>query len=48
MDPVTLQDKVMVGNFPIYHKGEATVHDIPNWNEIFENNKKLLKSKHVK
>lgn len=47
-DPVALKDKVMVGNFPIYHKGEGTVHDIPNWSEIFENNKKLLKIKHGK
>lgn len=36
-----------VGNFPIYHKGEGTMHDstlVPNWNNIFlENSYRLAK-----
>lgn len=36
---------MMVGQFPIYHAGEVTVHDIPNWREITENNRKILMEK---
>jgi GT2 family glycosyltransferase len=37
-------NRLVVGNFPIYHKGEGTVHDNPKWNEIFlENSIKLAK-----
>jgi SAM-dependent methyltransferase len=32
----------MVGNFPIYHAGEKTVHGLSNWNEIFERNSNIL------
>lgn len=38
------EKQTYVGNFPIYHLGEGTVHDanlVQNWKEIFENN--LLK-----
>lgn len=38
---------LFTGNFPIYHKGEGTVHDtnlVPNWGDIFlENSLKLAK-----
>lgn len=37
------QDKhFMVGNFPIYHAGERTVSELPNWKEIFDRNSKIL------
>lgn len=38
-----------VGQFPIYHKGEGTVHDktlVPNWDSIFINNELLLAKKY--
>jgi GT2 family glycosyltransferase len=37
-----------VGQFPIYHKGEGTVHDktlVPDWDVIFTNNELLLAKK---
>lgn len=37
------------GYFPIYHKGEGTVHDqslVPNWSEVFTNNHKKLADKY--
>jgi glycosyltransferase involved in cell wall biosynthesis len=37
-----------VGNFPIYHKGEGTVHDkelVHGWEEHFQNNKLKLANK---
>jgi FkbM family methyltransferase len=37
------------GNFPIYHKGEGTVHDstlVSNWNEIFLQNSLILSKKY--
>lgn len=37
------------GNYPIYHKGEGTVHDtalVSNWNEIFFNNSLKLAKKY--
>lgn len=39
---------VMVGNFPVYHVGEATVHTLPNWQELFDANSKLLESRYRK
>jgi SAM-dependent methyltransferase len=35
-----------VGGFPIYHKGELTVHDIPEWNEIFNRNSWKLRNQY--
>jgi len=38
-------EKFLVGGFPIYHKGEATVHDpncVSGWSEIFETNSRIL------
>lgn len=37
------------GMFPIYHKGEGTVHDenlVPNWNQIFNENSLILAKKY--
>ena len=37
-----------VGHFPIYHKGEATVHDtslVPDWDDVFIRNSLLLAKK---
>lgn len=39
---------MMVGDFPIYHKGEGTVHDpelVPNWDKIFMDNSITLSKK---
>lgn len=41
----TFNGERIVGGFPIYHIGEATVHDkklVPNWNEIFARNSHIL------
>lgn len=38
---------IAIGSFPIYHKGEGTVHDkelVPNWQEIFDNNSHKLRT----
>ena len=38
-----------VGKFPIYHKGEATVHDkslVPDWNDVFLQNSLTLAKKY--
>lgn len=35
----------MVGGFPIYHAGEATVHGISDWHKITERNREILKNK---
>jgi len=43
---VTTGDTVMLGNFPIYHKGEATVGEIANWQEIFDKNSETLRKKY--
>ena len=33
---------MVAGGFPIYHKGEATVFDNPEWNNIFKHNSHIL------
>lgn len=41
--------KLFVGNFPIYHKGEGTMHDtklITNWDSIFRKNELKLAIKY--
>ena len=38
-----------IGSFPLYHKGEGTVHDpslVPGWERIFYKNKLLLAKKY--
>lgn len=40
---------VFTGEFPIYHKGEGTVHDqnlVPDWPEVFAHNSRLLAQKY--
>jgi len=39
--------KIMVGgDFPVYHKGEGTVNDNPNWQKIFDENSATLARKY--
>lgn len=38
-----------VGNYPIYHRGEGTVHDkslVPDWTEVFDRNSLKVASKY--
>jgi GT2 family glycosyltransferase len=38
------QDQIYVGNFPVYHKGEGTMHDkelVPEWDRIFRENSSI-------
>jgi GT2 family glycosyltransferase len=39
-------DKVMLGTFPIYHKGEATMNKLPNWKELYDANTLKLSKKY--
>jgi SAM-dependent methyltransferase len=42
---------INTGYYPIYHRGEGTVHDatlVPNWNEVFFNNSLKLAKKYNK
>ena len=43
---LSIRDGFMVGSFPIYHKGEATVNQNPEWKQIFEKNSKLLENRY--
>ena len=36
-------DNFICGNFPIFHKGEITVNDIPDWGDITKTNSDKLK-----
>ncbi len=40
------ETKYFVGGFPIYHLGESTVHDNPEWHNIFEHNSLILAKKY--
>lgn len=40
-------DGFMIGGFPVYHRGECTVNDNPEWNAIFERNMNKLSLKYV-
>jgi GT2 family glycosyltransferase len=44
--PVIKGEKYMTGNFPIFHAGEETVSKLKNWQEIFNNNSKILARKY--
>lgn len=35
-----------IGSAPIYHKGEATVGELPEWQEIFDTNSNILRDKY--
>jgi GT2 family glycosyltransferase len=37
-----------ITTFPIYHRAEATVHDLSNWSEIFKRNGQTLKERYGK
>ena len=48
-NPTTFTQGLVVGGFPIYHKGEATVHDeklVSNWKKIFDENSLKLAKKY--
>jgi GT2 family glycosyltransferase len=38
----------MIGGFPIYHAAEKTVHEIPNWTEIFNRNMEIINTRYKK
>ena len=40
------KDNLMVGSFPIYHEGEATVKHLPDWTEIFNRNSLILQERY--
>lgn len=37
---------LMIGGFPIYHLGEATMNDNPEWQHIFDRNSDMLRIKY--
>jgi len=44
------KDKYVIGNFPIYHEGEATMHSeigVEEWGKIFERNSKILEDRYL-
>lgn len=41
----TYADGLVIGDFPIYHKGEMTMNDNPKWQEIFDKNSLKLAKK---
>lgn len=44
--PTKNEQKFISGGFPIYHKGEATVHDDPEWETSFTKNGLILMRKY--
>ena len=40
------ENGLVIGNFPIYHKGEATMNDNPKWQELFLRNSLILAKKY--
>lgn len=44
-DPLQVKSGMVIGNFPIWHAGEATVHFIPNWNDITKRNRDILRKR---
>jgi len=45
---LTAEKDFMVGNFPIYHKAEGTVHDLVDWKDILKRNDEILDSRYAK
>ena len=45
-DCLTVGEKFMIGFYPIYHKAEATMNKLPDWNKIFERNSLTLAKKY--
>jgi O-antigen biosynthesis protein len=46
--PMGQNEKYLIGSFPIWHQAEVTVHQLPNWSEIFANNTQKLRDKYGK
>lgn len=44
--PTKGNGELIVGGFPIYHKGEATVNEHPEWKEIFKRNSDILTNRY--
>lgn len=45
----SVEESMYTGNFPVYHKGEGTVHDknlVPEWDKIFDENSLRLAKKY--
>jgi GT2 family glycosyltransferase len=40
--------QVMIGSFPIYHRGGETLGELSNWLEIVEKNRKILEDRYLK
>ena len=36
----------VVNNFPIFHKAESTMNEVPKWNELFNKNMRLLEDRY--
>ena len=45
-EPTALGKDFIVGKFPIWHKGEATVENNPKWLEIFKTNSEILRQRY--
>jgi len=43
---ITQSGEYMTGNFPIFHAGEKTVHEISNWSEIFDRNMNIVNDRY--
>jgi hypothetical protein len=37
----------MIGTFPIYHAGEGTLNNIPNWPLLYEKHREALIKKYA-
>jgi len=46
--PTRPEGGLVIGDFPIYHKGEATVAHLPGWEETFKKNAQKLLEKYNK
>jgi len=44
----TEDGKQIIGEFPLYHKAEATVNDLPDWKEVFRRNGDILMKRYGK
>jgi GT2 family glycosyltransferase len=48
-EPLITNKSFMIGGFPIYHKGEGTVHDpncVTGWSDIFDKNSDILRERY--
>lgn len=44
----TEDGKQIIGEFPLYHKAEATVNDLPDWKDVFKRNGNILMERYGK